>query len=379
MLAGTWRFLTYFGRDTMIAMLLMKDRLSNEALEAGIGAVLERENATGVICHEETIGDYATLTNLLNNITSTAPSYSYIMIDSDLYLQPLLVEYFLNTPGALNRTIPFLRYLKYLSQLTISTIASVNPANAGVSYAELAFRNAFHVMSIAAPFAAEGNQTEDNLIHLREGQIVGQWRDSTYGIGGAMIPYDVNTALVPASLRAIAQLTDAGFYPSYSNWSALATQYAQVWEDETLHFFEVTVPQAEAQQLVETYVQESNFTGPAGNVTEDILFYGLGLNGYNNQSTVLVMNSDDCLVPGILCLIIRFPSFPFDEYYKSNSIDDLREPNRKSSQCWIPSWFNDGCEHASCKPGIRHYSKLCCQLDYRSLPRHSRLGMAIGI
>jgi hypothetical protein len=113
----------------------------------------------------------------------------------------------------------------------------------------------------------------------------------------------------------------------------LANQYAQVWEDETLHFFEVTVPQADAQQRVKTYVQESNFTGPAGNVTEDILFYGLGLNGYNNQSTVLVMNSDDCFFPGLLYLIIRFPSFPFDEYYKSNSINDLREPNRQSSQC----------------------------------------------
>ena len=45
MLAGTWRFLTYFGRDTMIAMLLMKNRLSPLALEAGIGAVLERSNA----------------------------------------------------------------------------------------------------------------------------------------------------------------------------------------------------------------------------------------------------------------------------------------------------------------------------------------------
>jgi hypothetical protein len=110
MLAGTWRFLTYFGRDTMIAMLLMNNRLSDEALEAGIGAVLERENATGTICHEETIGDYATLTNLLNNVTSTAPSYSYIMIDSDLYIQPLLAQYFLQIPGALNRSTTFFRY-----------------------------------------------------------------------------------------------------------------------------------------------------------------------------------------------------------------------------------------------------------------------------
>lgn len=119
MLAGTWRFLTYFGRDTMIAMLLMRDRLSPVALEAGIGAVLERSNATGVICHEETIGDYATLLNLLDNVTSTAPSYSYIMIDSDFYLQPLLAQYLLNTSDAVNRTTTFLRFTFSCDFLTL--------------------------------------------------------------------------------------------------------------------------------------------------------------------------------------------------------------------------------------------------------------------
>jgi hypothetical protein len=95
----------------MIAMLLLKDKLSNEALEAGIGAVLERSNATGTLCHEETIGDYATLLNSINNITSTDPMYDYKMIDTDFYLQPLLAQYFLNTSDTRNRTSSFLRYL----------------------------------------------------------------------------------------------------------------------------------------------------------------------------------------------------------------------------------------------------------------------------
>jgi hypothetical protein len=111
MLAGTWRFLTYFGRDTMIAMLLLKNRLSSEAFEAGIGAVLERANSTGTLCHEETIGDYATLLNLLDNVTSTDPSYSYIMVDTDMYLQPLLAQYFLDNPSGQNRSSAFLRYV----------------------------------------------------------------------------------------------------------------------------------------------------------------------------------------------------------------------------------------------------------------------------
>lgn len=60
LLAGGWRFLTYFGRDTMIAALLFDPILSygnGSAMEAGIGSVLERINRTdGEVCHEETIG-----------------------------------------------------------------------------------------------------------------------------------------------------------------------------------------------------------------------------------------------------------------------------------------------------------------------------------
>lgn len=46
LLAGTWRFLTYFGRDSMISMLLMQPILSESAIEAVISAVLERVNRT---------------------------------------------------------------------------------------------------------------------------------------------------------------------------------------------------------------------------------------------------------------------------------------------------------------------------------------------
>jgi hypothetical protein len=231
-------------------------------------------------------------------------------------------------------------------------------------------------MSIAAPFAAQGNQTLENLVHLRDGEIVGEWRDSTYGIGGARIPYDVNTALVPAALRAIGQLTRAGFYPSYGNWSALTDGYAQIWEDQTLQFFEVTVPQAEAQQRLQQYVQQANFSGPTGNVTGDVLYYGLGRDGYNNQSTVLVMNSDDCK-SNPFHANERFPPFP-SEYYKSNSTDYILKSNCKSSQCSIPTWTYDGCRHARCKPRIWWRSSLRQKLHHRSLPRHCCLGMAFG-
>ena len=60
LLAGAWRFLTYFGRDSMISALLLEPVISQgngSATEAVIGAVLERLNRSdGSVCHEETIG-----------------------------------------------------------------------------------------------------------------------------------------------------------------------------------------------------------------------------------------------------------------------------------------------------------------------------------
>lgn len=54
LLAGAWRFLTYFGRDSMISALLLEPVLSSgnaSAMEAVIGAVLERINKTGRFNH----------------------------------------------------------------------------------------------------------------------------------------------------------------------------------------------------------------------------------------------------------------------------------------------------------------------------------------
>jgi hypothetical protein len=57
--AGGWRFLTYFGRDTLLALRLLLPVASQTSAEAILGAVLQRINETGTVCHEETVGDYA--------------------------------------------------------------------------------------------------------------------------------------------------------------------------------------------------------------------------------------------------------------------------------------------------------------------------------
>ena len=289
LLAGAWRFLTYFGRDSMISLLLMQPVLSEGeggAIEAVIGAVLERINKTdGTVCHEETIGDYATYQNLLLNVSSTAPICSYIMVDSHYYLAPAMENYFLKTSTGQSRRDAF-----------FAQKATLNFGDQGLTYEELALRNAEHIMQTSAAFAAAGGQTKANLIHLEKDQIVGEWRDSTYGIGGGRIPYDVNTALVPAALRSIAALSASGFFPEHPNWKTTAAEYAQVWEDHTLQFFEVTVPESDAKSLVSNYASAAGYGFPseAHSINSDVVYHGLSLNGNNDQPVVKVMNTDDC-------------------------------------------------------------------------------------
>ncbi|RMY99509.1 hypothetical protein D0862_07096 [Hortaea werneckii] len=289
LLAGAWRFLTYFGRDSMISLLLLQPVLSGGeggAIEAVISAVLERINSTdGSVCHEETIGDYATYLHLQENVTSTAPICSYIMIDSDYFLMPVMQNYFLATVTGRRRREAF-----------FSTKASLDFGNQGTTYGELARINAERVMRIAGPFAQPGGQSEGNLVHLKEGEVVGEWRDSTYGIGGGRIPYDVNTALVPAALRSIAALASVGFFPEHPEWSQLAEEYAAVWEDETLAFFKVVVPPDQARELVTDYANEAGYGFPsnASSINSEIVYHGLALDGNNNQPLVKVMNTDDC-------------------------------------------------------------------------------------
>ncbi|KAL3419839.1 hypothetical protein PVAG01_08337, partial [Phlyctema vagabunda] len=290
--AGAWRFLTYFGRDSMISALLLQPILSQDeggAIEAVLAAVLERINSTdGSVCHEETLGDYATWLNLQRNITNNAPICDYKMVDSDYFLPILMERYFVRTENGSNRASDFLM-----------TTASFFPANSNLTYLKLAETNAAKIVAGAAPFAAQGNQTVENLIHLKDKEIVGQWRDSTYGIGGGRIPFDVNTALVPAALNSIAALSSAGIF-SYN--ATLIRSYAKIWEDSTLSFFEINLPVTSAQESLIKYASTAsrynfelrNLPSLASSIDSNVTFYAIALDGNNNLSQVIVMNTDDC-------------------------------------------------------------------------------------
>jgi hypothetical protein len=67
-----------------------------------------------------------------------------------------------------------------------SQSSGINEANRNLTWGQLADINAERIMRLAAPFARD--QRKENLIHLKEGQIVGEWRDSEYGTYQSLIP-----------------------------------------------------------------------------------------------------------------------------------------------------------------------------------------------
>jgi len=93
-LAGSWRFDTYFGRDTLISATLLASALEPAAVESAIASVLDRLAPNGEVAHEEDIGEFAVLRNQREGRGRVAtPIYDYGMVDDDFLLAPLAARW----------------------------------------------------------------------------------------------------------------------------------------------------------------------------------------------------------------------------------------------------------------------------------------------
>jgi hypothetical protein len=146
----------------------------------------------------------------------------------------------------------------------------------------------------ALPFAQ--NATFGNLLGLRPGQPVGNWRDSNEGLGYGFYPFDVNTALVPASLRATQALLSSGVLANSSLDANEVGQVADVWETHAPDLFHVSIDAQTAEQRLENFVQAANLSEILLNQTnatpnsDGVAFYTLSL--MPDGTPVQVMNSD---------------------------------------------------------------------------------------
>lgn len=243
-LAGSWRFNTYFGRDTLMSVRLLMPALKPAAIEAGLNSVLTRLSPDGEVAHEEGISEFAILQNRAAGRTGDAAELDYKMVDDDYMLAPVMAEY-LQGAGA-----P--RAKAYLAQSLNSEGMPGMTEAVGASLV----RNLRFVLKEAAPFAAA--PSTKTLIAIKEGFMAGQWRDSDEGLGRGRYAYDVNAALVPAALDAADQLLRAGLLDPYLTAEdraafARAGAMAKVWHDRAAPFFHVEFAPDKARKHIVTY------------------------------------------------------------------------------------------------------------------------------
>ncbi|MGK8974638.1 hypothetical protein ACRS9K_22035 [Burkholderia cenocepacia] len=277
LLAGSWQYDTYFGRDTLISVRMLMPVLEPAAIEAGLSSVLGRLSDDGKVAHEEGIGEFALIDNRKNGRPNDpSPTYDYKMIDGDYLLAPIAAAWLIDDTRGQARAAAYLAQRGSDGQTNGSRLVV----------------NLLHVASTAKPFAQQPSVA--NLIHLRPGEIVGNWRDSTDGLGGGVYPYDVNAVLVPAALRAANAFLAHGLLDPYldaAQRAALAdtANEAAVWEQQAPPLFQVSVPAAQAAADVSAYAPSAGV--PAGAAPgAPLSFYALSLD--QQGQPIPVMNSD---------------------------------------------------------------------------------------
>ena len=333
-IAGSWRFMTYFGRDTILGILMLKNILTPRAFEIAIQSVLDRLSPDGEVAHEEDIGEQATrrrvrefnklfgkgLTREAQSILTTTPLdkpiYDYKMIDDDFMLPILATSYIKDKTKKRN----FWEY-----------------NNGGEKNITKLLKNWNYILKQTLPLVESGKKGKKlipYLIHLKEGELAGDWRDSNTGLGGGIYPGSVNIDLVNNSLKAISIFIKSGLYTKeelksiskqnkleYLNkilkeesllekfslsWGQVRTLYkvtltpTEIRNKLSLYISHHPLPPKEKEALLSTPLQEGGYTvkkfienneiPPL--LKDGISFYALSLT--KDGEPVKVINSDFC-------------------------------------------------------------------------------------
>jgi hypothetical protein len=243
-LAGSWRFDTYFGRDTLMSAMLLATVLEPDAVESAISSVLDRLAPDGEVAHEEDIGEFAVLRNAREGRDHVStPIYDYGMVDDDFMLAPLAAQWLLDDARGRARARIFLAGRDARGEHRGAVLA----------------RNLAWVVERSAAFA--GQPLASHLVDIKAGRMTGDWRDSEQGLGRGRYAYDVNAALVPAALDSTARLFESGLLANYLDEAkraklARARFAAHAWATHAPGLFAVEVDAAQARTAIEAYARE---------------------------------------------------------------------------------------------------------------------------
>lgn len=199
LLAGSFRFLTYFGRDTLLTARMLLPVAGPRVLKAAYDSVLARMSPDGQVAHEENLGNQAILDHMVAFTTLVEqkreqeavkeisrfrePVMDYKMVDDNFLLAPLVRD-----------------ILTTSNDWPEGTAAKLLGGPDGKMLARLATNLEFVLDKASSEKNGPGG------LALNQGEQVGNWRDSVDGLGGGLYPGDVNSYLVQSALLAIGEI-----------------------------------------------------------------------------------------------------------------------------------------------------------------------------
>lgn len=209
-LAGSWRFLTYFGRDTMMSLMMLRDSVENNVYESAMQSVLDRLSPEGAVCHEEDVGSQAIAQRVSkynqlraegkNNEAAevkkhlSEPIYDYKMIDDNFMLPHTVGNYTQDKSISTSHKRSFLEKKNEQGEKNIESL----------------LKNFNYVLKEAEKYTESGNPGD--LIRIGHDEHVGDWRDSNSGLGWGVYPGSVNVDFVADSLEAVQDIVNSGIY-----------------------------------------------------------------------------------------------------------------------------------------------------------------------
>ena len=206
MMAGLPNFATYFGRDMLMTVLLMRPVWDAAMPEHAIAAALRKLSPEGAVSHEEALGgqairEHAAEYNRLVAAGKVAEARAvlrdlqavrenYIMVDANYQLPVVAAGYLSDARVPADRRRRFLLDEGHLGKL-VANLAYV--ARHTTAYAQ--------------------HPVPTNLVSFPRGDagrwISASWRDSRDGYGGGRFAYDVNAIWAPHALAGIGTILDA--------------------------------------------------------------------------------------------------------------------------------------------------------------------------
>jgi hypothetical protein len=284
-LAGSWRFNTYFGRDTLMSVRLLMPALQPAAIEAGLNSVMARLSPGGEVAHEEGVGEFAIVQNRKAGRSGDAAELDYGMVDDDYMLGVVAADYLQGPGQARART--------WLAQ----PLASESQPGVRAPTGAVLVNNLRFALNQGRNFAA--SPTVAALISIKPGRTTGEWRDSNEGLGGGVYPYNVNAALVPAAIEAADRLFRAGLLDPYLSKEDRALfsdagRMARVWRANAPPMFRVELPPAEVRSSIRSYADSLGVPAAAALRAvgeKPLVFHALSLDATGRP--VPIVNSDE--------------------------------------------------------------------------------------